>query len=72
MKSKLEHAFEEASKLSPEEQDALASAILEEIAVDELWDKSFEKSTAALEQLAEEALREHRDGHTRSLEPEDL
>ena len=72
MTSKLQHAFEEASKLPPEEQDALAAAILEEIAVDELWDKSFQKSAAALAQLAEEALREHRDGRTRPLEPDEL
>jgi hypothetical protein len=72
MTNKLKKAFEEASKLPPEEQDALAAAILEEVAIDRAWDKSFEKSAAALEQLAEEALLEHRDGRTRPLDADDL
>ena len=67
---RLKKAFEEASKLPPEEQDALAEAILEEVAVEGLWEASFSKSPAALEQLADEALREHRVGRTRPLSGE--
>jgi hypothetical protein len=59
MTSRLKKAFEEASKLPPEEQDALAEAILEEVAVEGLWEASFAKNPSALEQLADEALREH-------------
>jgi hypothetical protein len=72
MTNKLRKAFEAASKLPPEEQDALAAAILEEVAVEGLWDAAFAAKPAALERLAEEALREHRAGHTRPLEPDEL
>ncbi len=68
MTSKLKQAFEEASKLSPEEQDALAAVILEEVAVERLWEASFGNSQAALERLANEALKEHRDGRSHPLD----
>ena len=68
----LEKAFEEASKLPPEEQDALAAAILEEVAVDSLWDAAFARQPGALEQLADEALHEHRAGRTQPLDPDRL
>ncbi|MGH7570652.1 MAG: hypothetical protein ACREMK_02275 [Gemmatimonadota bacterium] len=72
MTSKLKEAFEEASRLPPDEQDALAAAILIEVTVEGLWDASFAKSSRALEELADEALREHRAGRTSPLEPDDL
>jgi len=72
MTGKLKRAFEAASKLPPEDQDALAAAILEEVAVDGLWDASFARKPVALGQLADEALREHRSGRTRALEPDEL
>ena len=72
MTKKLKKAFDEASKLPPEDQDALAAAILEEVAVEGLWDASFAKKPAALEQLADEALHEHRAGQTHPLEPDEL
>jgi len=68
----LHKAFEEAAKLPPDEQDALAAAILEEVAVDGLWDAAFARKPAALEQLAEEALKEHRAGRTEPLDPDRL
>lgn len=72
MTNKLEKAFDAASRLSPEEQDGLAAAILEEVAVEGLWDASFAKRPAALDQLADEGLREHRSGNTGPLEPDEL
>ena len=72
MTNKLKKAFEAASKLPPKDQDALASAILEELKVDGLWEASFAKSPGALERLADEALEEHRAGRTRHLEPDEL
>jgi hypothetical protein len=70
--NKLKKAFDAASRLPPEERDALAAAILEEVAVEGLWDASFARQPAALDQLADEALREHRSGNTRPLEPDEL
>jgi hypothetical protein len=72
MTNKLKKAFEAASKLPPADQDALAAAILEEVKADGLWEASFAKQPGALEQLADEALQEHRAGRTRPLEPDKL
>jgi hypothetical protein len=72
MTNKLKKAFDAASKLPPAEQDALASAILEEVKVDGLWEASFAKQPGALERLAEEALDDHRAGRTRPLDPDKL
>jgi len=72
MTNKLKKAFDAASKLPPADQDALAAAILEEVAVEGLWDASFAKQPAALERLADEALQEHRACRTRPLKPDDL
>ena len=68
----LEKAFAEASKLSEEEQNALATWILQEITSEKRWEKTFSKSPDKLSQLAEEALREHRRGETQPLDPEQL
>lgn len=67
MTKALEQAFREASKLSEPEQDALAEAIRMEILAEEDWEESFMKSQEVLEDLAEEALTEHRKGQTRPI-----
>lgn len=72
MTKKLKQAFDAAAKLPPEDQDALAAAILDEVAVDGLWAASFARTPAALEQLADEALSEHRAGRTQPLDPDQL
>jgi hypothetical protein len=68
----LKKAFEIASALPDPEQDALAAAILEEVASDERWEASLAASAGALEVLADEALREHRAGRTKPLDPDRL
>ncbi len=50
------------------EQDALAAAILEELASERRWDELFERSTDTLAKLAKEALAEDRAGRTRPLD----
>jgi hypothetical protein len=65
----LEQAFREASKLSEAEQDALAEAIQAEIASEQEWDDTFDGSRQALENLADEALTEHRAGATQPISP---
>ena len=72
MTDNLKKAFEAASRLPPADQDALAAAILEEVKVEGLWDAAFAKKPSVLEQLADEALEEHRGGHTRRLKPDEL
>ena len=68
----LEKALAEVSKLPKKEQDALATWILEELASEQRWDKAFAESSKVLEQLAEEALAEHREGRTKRLDPDKL
>jgi hypothetical protein len=72
MTNKLKKAFDAAAKLPPADQDALAAAILEEVAAEGLWDASFAQRPAALERLADEALQEYRAGQTRPLAPDEL
>ena len=67
----LEEAFKAAAKLSAADQDALAQAILAEVAADSHWDRRLAETSPELERLADEALREHRRGHTRPLAPDE-
>jgi aspartate/glutamate racemase len=68
----LEKAFAEAAKLSDDDQDALAQAVLAELASERRWDELFAASTDVLSELAEEALAEHRAGCTKPLDPDTL
>jgi len=63
----LEKAFRQVSQLPPAEQDAVAAILLEELASEERWTALFERSQDVLENLAEEALAEHRAGRTKPL-----
>jgi hypothetical protein len=72
MTKALKKAFEAASRLSDQDQDELAAAILEELETDERWDTAFASSQGALERLADEALEEHRAGRTEPLDPDAL
>ncbi len=68
----LRKAFEEASKLPPQEQDSLASVLLEEIDGEQRWDATLEETQEDLAGLADAALAEHRAGKTEPLDPEKL
>jgi hypothetical protein len=68
----LTQAFSEASKLSEQEQDALARWILDELAHEHQWDQAFDHSHDQLARLADEALAEHRAGRTTVLDPDRL
>ena len=68
----LEKAFSKASKLSEDEQDALAQWLLREIEAERRWMEAFESSQDVLSDLADEALKEHRDGRTEELAPQKL
>jgi hypothetical protein len=67
MTKALERAFREASKLPESEQDALAEAIRNEVLGEDEWERSFSGSSDALENLADEAIAEHRAGRTQPL-----
>lgn len=72
MKSVLQKAFEEASKLPESEQERLGEWLLEELASERRWEELFSGSSDKLVQLGREALAEHRDGHTQDLDPDRL
>jgi hypothetical protein len=64
----LEKAFEQASKLPEEDQDALAEMLLNELASEERWTEAFAKSQDKLALLAKEALTEFKQGKTKPIE----
>ena len=68
----LEKAFAEACRLPEQEQYALATMILEELASERHWQEAFAASEDVLAQLADEALAEHREGRSQVLDPDGL
>ena len=64
----LEQALRRVESLSSEEQDAIASQILETLDDEETWSRSFRENPAVLRSLAREAEEEHRRGETRPLD----
>jgi len=68
----LEKAFAQASKLSPDEQNAIAHWLLKELESENRWDNAFASSQDALSRLGSEALAEHRQGSTQELDPDKL
>jgi hypothetical protein len=66
----LEKAIAEISKLPPERQEEVASWVLSELESEARWTAAFSRSQTRLETLADEALSEHRAGHTRELDPD--
>jgi len=68
----LEKAFDEAAKLSEEEQRELAKWILAELDAEDRWGRAFSASQGELAEMADEALREDADGKTRDLDHKGL
>ena len=64
----LQKAFEEASKLPPEEQDAFANMLLAELQSERRWDELFAKSQDMLKAMAEKAVRDFEQGKTKPIE----
>lgn len=72
MTALLEKAISKASSLPDEQQDALASLLLDEIEDGARWDAAFAGSQDTLASLAAEAMNEHRAGETQDLDPDTL
>jgi hypothetical protein len=64
----LERALLKIGALSEDEQNAIASQILETLEDEEAWRQKLLRHPAKLRQLADEALQEHRRGETRPLD----
>lgn len=72
MTNLLKKAFDAASRLPEDEQDAVAEWLLAELASKEQWEERFAGSQSALSLLAQEALEEHKRGETENLDPKSL
>lgn len=68
----LKKAFDRASELPPEEQEALARLVLAELESEARWADLFARSQDVLERLADEALQEFEAGETEPLDPDTL
>ncbi|HEX9387042.1 MAG TPA: hypothetical protein VF918_12040 [Anaerolineales bacterium] len=70
--TQLELVISEIEKLPLDEQNQFAAWILEELHSEERWSKLFADSGAVLENLADEALAEHKKKKTKKLDPDTL
>ena len=68
----LKQAFTKASKLPEVEQNVLARWMIDELASERRWEQAFAESEDVLSKLAHKALREHKQGKTRFLDPDRL
>lgn len=64
----LEAALAEVAKLPTDEQDVLATLLLDEIKSEQRWTDSFANSQQVLKTLADEALAEFRSGKAKPLD----
>ncbi len=63
----LKKAFQAASRLPPEQQDAVATMLLAELESERQWDDAFARSQDFLAKMAEEAIAEDEAGETEPL-----
>jgi hypothetical protein len=68
----LNKAFDAASRLPRDEQNALAEWLLAELASEEGWRERFAETHDSLSVLAREALSEHERGEAEELNPDSL
>ena len=64
----LEAALAEVAKLPADEQDILATLLLDEIKSEQRWSAAFAASQHTLKALADEALAEFKAGKTKALD----
>jgi hypothetical protein len=64
----LEAALRRLESLSPEQQDAIASQIMETLDDEEQWSRHFRENRSLFRSLGQQALKEHKRGETRPLD----
>lgn len=67
MTALLEQALAEVHKLPPDQQDVIASLILEELDDEEKWSRAFAQSQDALARLADKVRAEKRAGKVKPM-----
>jgi hypothetical protein len=65
-------AIEKLEALPPDEQDRVATWLLDELTDEARWAQKFAASQDLLADLANEAIADHAEGHTRPLDPDKL
>ena len=65
-------AVEKVESLPQDQQDAIATMILEELADEERWTETFAQTPDVLERLAREAEEDARAGRTLPLDPDTM
>jgi hypothetical protein len=68
MSELLEEALRKVAALPREEQDAIASQIIDTLDDESAWKETLARSPEKLRRLAENALQEHRRGETKPLD----
>lgn len=68
MTTLLEKVLEKVGALPQDEQDAIASQILDSLADEEAWKRRFAAKRGRIRQLAQEALEADQRGETRPLD----
>jgi len=68
----LQQAFDQVSKLSPEEQDLIATRLLAELTAEDEFDRKIAATADKLAVFARRALAEIEAGDTEPLDPEKL
>lgn len=64
----LEEAIRRVASLSREDQDAIASQIIETLQDESLWNEKLGRNSAKLRRLAGDALEENRNGESHPLD----
>lgn len=72
MSKLLEEVIAKLTALPEEDQDSIASWLLEELGSEMRWEAILSESSNALGRLADEALSEHAGGFTKELDPDML
>ena len=67
MTTLLDQVIAEVQKLPPDQQDAIATVILEELEDEQRWDRAFAQSQDALARLAAKARADIRSGKIQKL-----
>ncbi|MHC4887107.1 MAG: hypothetical protein ACYTGH_18675 [Planctomycetota bacterium] len=62
----LEQAFQKASELPDSVQDLLAQEVMDEILWEMKWDKELESKSPMLQNMAQKALEDYKNGKTES------
>jgi hypothetical protein len=68
----LEQAIARLKILAPNQQNAIAAMILEELEDETRWDEAFSSSPNVLAKLAAEAMNEYHAGKTQEFDPDTL